>query len=415
MREGGRPDPGKRKPVALVERAAALVGLVVAVVQPVSGATQPEVVGAFAVALAIVDLVGPGVRGQRLEPVAEALVHLHGQTVVIAVDAVFGIGDGAVAGIGTLAGHDRHGVRARRAAARTVDGVREVRGSGRHIEIAHAVQFDAAAPDVGNVHGDIGRKLALDSDVALLRIGRFQVGSQHLYARGRNAAARRNRCQGIREHRTGGQLRRLRGRQRDAGLVHPVARGEQVVERPALETGVEHSITGLEDGLVVQLVGGADARRQVGVRGRNVARQGIILVADAGLRQLRVFVARAVVHGQLRSDAPLVLQVEAKVVHAVVYGGLAERLRVALPVLGAGGIAAVVQRERVDRLVRVAPEEVADIKDVVLGGRDIDAELEGVSALGPGGVVLELEAELAGLDPRQVGGRPELGAVRGDL
>jgi len=92
----------------------------------------------------------------------------------------------------------------------------------------------------------------------------------------------------------------------------------------------------------------------------------------------------------------LVLQVEAVIVHPVVRDWVAERLRVAVPVLGARGIAAVVQRERVDRLVGVAPEEVADIKDVVLVVAMSTPELDGVSALGPGGVVLELEAELAG-------------------
>ena len=139
------------KPVALVEGAAALVGLVVAVVQPVAGAVQPQVVGALPVALAIVDFVRPGIGGQRLEPVGEALVQLDREAVVVAVDAVLGVRHRAVTGVRTLAGVDRRGLGSRRVAACVGDGVGEIGGGGREVEVADAVQLKTAAPDVGDV------------------------------------------------------------------------------------------------------------------------------------------------------------------------------------------------------------------------------------------------------------------------
>src|SRR5215469_5789642 len=76
MRERGRPDPRQHEAMPLVERTATAIQAVLPVIEPIIGAVQEEVVGAFAIALAIVDFVRPGVGDERLETVSKALVHL---------------------------------------------------------------------------------------------------------------------------------------------------------------------------------------------------------------------------------------------------------------------------------------------------------------------------------------------------
>ena len=91
---------------------------------------------------------------------------------------------------------------------------------------------------------------------------------------------------------TGGELRRLRGRERDLLLQDAVVR-EQVVDHRPEEAGVEHAVAGANDRLIVQAVRQTNARLEVLRAGRNVASLRIILVALPGLRQSRTLVTKA--------------------------------------------------------------------------------------------------------------------------
>src|ERR1041384_471419 len=95
--------------MALSERAVAFVGFVVAVIGPVVGVAEEE--RAAAVALAVVDFVRPSVGEIGLHAVREALAKLHGERVVVAVDAVLGLVDAAITLVRTRAQVDRRGVR----------------------------------------------------------------------------------------------------------------------------------------------------------------------------------------------------------------------------------------------------------------------------------------------------------------
>ena len=120
-----------------------------------------------------------------------------------------------------------------------------------------------------------------------------------------------------------------------------------------------------------------------------------------GLRQRGELVAEAVIQGQLRGDAPLVLGIEAVTPNGGVHRGVAVSLRIGVPVLGSGGIA-VVQRKGVDGAVAIGAVAVGGVVAVVFGISDIDSGLNGVGPLGPHGVIGELDAALARFHAGQV-------------
>ena len=164
VREGGRPNPGQHQAVALVFECRCLCRPCSCRCKASRWRCSGTGSGAFAVALAVVDFMRPGVGQQRLKPVGEALVDLHGQPVVVAVDAVFVVIDPAVAGIGPVADVAPGWCKCRSGLPLdVVDRVGEVGGGGGQVQVAHAIQLHAAAPDVRNSDREVLRKLALDA------------------------------------------------------------------------------------------------------------------------------------------------------------------------------------------------------------------------------------------------------------
>ena len=129
----------------------------------------------------------------------KALAQLHRQAVVVAVDAVFVLRNGAVARVGARRSQiDRRGVGPHRRTVGVTDGVGHVDIAERgHIEIAHTAEQHAAAPDIGYGGGPIVADLALDGQRALLGVGGPRAGLHELNAGRAYAAVGRLSGEGV--------------------------------------------------------------------------------------------------------------------------------------------------------------------------------------------------------------------------
>ena len=176
------------------------------------------------------------------------------------------------------------------------------------------------------------RKRALDGDVDLLCVGIAHVRR----GEGDGAVGLPGRPAGL--VRVNGKT----GAPAEVGLVmlrlcvYRSFSDEEVGDHGGDVARIEQAITGAQHGLVVQRVRQADARREVLAGRGNVAGLRIVRIGDGRLRQDRVFVAHAVVGGQLRRDLPGVLGIECQVGDVGVDDGIAEDLGVAGVVAGAG-------------------------------------------------------------------------------
>ena len=229
-----------------------------------------------------------------------------------------------------------------------------------------------------------------------------------------------------------------------------VGEHRQVLRDVVAEGDAEHAdvvgaaVAGADDGLRVQLVGDADARREVGQRGLDVAvHADAVLAGDhdfAGGEVLEAAVVLAVdvlrevdlpaqadVHGELRRDLPGVLHVGEEAV---------------LPFGGLGGVADVAG-ERVHLAEQERCQAEAAAVRTLRGGRvegelagavrvaghaqvllvaPVDAELERVVADDVGGVADPLEFVLllvqravAAIDAQRVAEVETAGAVQGEV
>jgi len=105
-----------------------------------------------------------------LQPVREPLIYLHGQAVVVAVDAVLVVVDGAVPGVRAGAGVDRSGEGAYRAPlALAMPYVKLVVCVGNSDRGRRS--FAVPAPEVGNRHCGVMGDLPLDAMFACSEYG----------------------------------------------------------------------------------------------------------------------------------------------------------------------------------------------------------------------------------------------------
>ena len=221
-------------------------------------------------------------------------------------------------------------------------------------------------------------KLALDGDVALQRMRRFQVRIGKLDGGG--AGGERGGSQGIWEHRAEPELGRVGRTQRFRNLVQAVG-GPKIVDQSAQQPGIVHAESAAQNGVVAQPVRYSDAGLEVRARRVNGASFRPGRIGDREVHAERFIPANAQIHRQFRRDPPLVEGIPGQLVNPVIGDRIAEGLRIGGPVLGSGGIAGIVEGEIRRVEIRIRTERIADVVVVIFGGEEVKAELEGVVAL----------------------------------
>src|SRR6185369_17786579 len=126
------------------------------------------------------------------------------------------------------------------------------------------------------------------------------------------------------------------------------------------------------------------------------------LIALLRLGQLFVFVARPDRGGEILERTPLVFQIEAVGIDSRIHGRVAESLGKTLPIPLAGRVSGVVLSEFSHGLVLVAAVRILDEVAIILGRRNIRAELDDMVALDPGQIVGEFHAGLTRLHAWQI-------------
>ena len=268
----------------------------------------------------------PGIRKAGLEALSVPLVERYSQSVVVAEAGVVDLVDAAVTRIGTRCAIGRRGEGAGDGARRVEVGVSDRRAQRSDVEVAHAVEADAAAPQVGHVQAEAACQLTLNSDVALVRvrIAQVLVGEENVHRSGRRSEGCRR--QEIRINGAGGELRRSARVVGDRLLVDVIIQ-EQRVDQARLDAGEKDAVAGAEDGLAA----GADGVRKAGARREIVlgrvdpARLRVVRIDDRRLRDPGVVVADADVEDQVGRDAVLILRIQPRVFIVVSTVGLPNR------------------------------------------------------------------------------------------